>query len=101
MQSSVLSTGGGNALINPADTVILLIDHQTGPFLDSKSLSRQADLRLFRMIDLARTNLWRQRTIPMALTAYCQGANQPDPRPQSFGGWDQVANSDFQSKHTR
>ena len=82
MQSSVLSTGGGNALINPADTVILLIDHQTGPFLNSKRLSRQADLRLCRMIDLARTNLWRQRTIPMALTAYCQGANQPDPRPQ-------------------
>jgi hypothetical protein len=58
MQSSVLSTGGGNALINPADTIVLLIDQQTGPFLDSKSLSRQADLRLWRMIDLARTNLW-------------------------------------------
>jgi hypothetical protein len=31
MQSSILSTGG-QALINPADTVILLLDHQTGLF---------------------------------------------------------------------
>jgi hypothetical protein len=30
MQSSVLSTGGGKALINPADTLMLLLDHQTG-----------------------------------------------------------------------
>jgi hypothetical protein len=28
MQSSVLSTGGGKALINLADTIILLLDHQ-------------------------------------------------------------------------
>ena len=32
MQSSVISTGGGKVLINPADTVILLLDHQTGLF---------------------------------------------------------------------
>ena len=32
MQSSVLSTGGGKALINPADTAMLLLDHQTGLF---------------------------------------------------------------------
>ena len=38
MQSSVLSTGGGQALINPADTVILLLDHQTGLFQTVKDI---------------------------------------------------------------
>ena len=38
MQSSVLSTGGGKALINPADTVILLLDHQTGLFQTVKDI---------------------------------------------------------------
>jgi len=38
MQSSVLSTGGGQALINPADTVILLMDHQTGLFQTVKDI---------------------------------------------------------------
>lgn len=30
--SSVLPTGGGQALLDPADTVFLLLDHQTGLF---------------------------------------------------------------------
>ena len=30
--SSVLPTGGGQALLDPSDTVILLLDHQTGLF---------------------------------------------------------------------
>ena len=38
MQSSVLSTGGGKALINPADTAILLLDHQTGLFQTVKDI---------------------------------------------------------------
>ena len=38
MQSSVLSTGGGKALINPADTLILLLDHQTGLFQTAKDI---------------------------------------------------------------
>jgi nicotinamidase-related amidase len=38
MQSSVLSTGGGKALINPADAVILLLDHQTGLFQTVKDI---------------------------------------------------------------
>jgi len=38
MQSSVLSTGGGKALINPADTLILLLDHQTGLFQTVKDI---------------------------------------------------------------
>ena len=28
----VLSTGGGQALMDPADTLMLLLDHQTGLF---------------------------------------------------------------------
>jgi len=44
MQSSVLSTGGGQALINPADTVMLLLDHQTGLFQTVKDIS-VAELR--------------------------------------------------------
>src|ERR1700752_2437127 len=39
MQSSVLSTGGGKALINPADALILLLDHQTGLFQTVKDIS--------------------------------------------------------------
>jgi nicotinamidase-related amidase len=38
MQSSVLSTGGGTALINPADALILLLDHQTGLFQTVKDI---------------------------------------------------------------
>ena len=38
MQSSVLSTGGGKGLINPADTLMLLLDHQTGLFQTVKDI---------------------------------------------------------------
>jgi nicotinamidase-related amidase len=38
MQSSILSTGGGKALINPADALILLLDHQTGLFQTVKDI---------------------------------------------------------------
>jgi nicotinamidase-related amidase len=37
--SQVLSTGGGKALIDPADTVLLLLDHQTGLFQTVKDIS--------------------------------------------------------------
>src|SRR5262249_27997040 len=37
--SSVLPTGGGVALINPSDTVILLLDHQAGLFQTVKDIS--------------------------------------------------------------
>ena len=43
--SSVLPTGGGKALIDPSDTVILLLDHQTGLFQTVKDIS-VADLRV-------------------------------------------------------
>jgi nicotinamidase-related amidase len=36
--SSVLPTGGGQALIDPSDTVILLLDHQTGLFQTVKDI---------------------------------------------------------------
>ena len=42
--SSVLSTGGGKALLNPSDTLILLLDHQSGLFQTVKDIS-VADLR--------------------------------------------------------
>jgi nicotinamidase-related amidase len=38
-QSSVLSTGGGQALIDPSDTVMLLLDHQSGLFQTVKDIS--------------------------------------------------------------
>jgi nicotinamidase-related amidase len=43
-KSSVLPTGGGAALINPADAVILLLDHQSGLFQTVKDIP-VADLR--------------------------------------------------------
>ena len=42
--SSVLPTGGGQALIDPSDTVILLLDHQAGLFQTVKDIS-VAELR--------------------------------------------------------
>jgi nicotinamidase-related amidase len=38
-RSSVLSTGGGQALIDPSDTVLLLLDHQAGLFQTVKDIS--------------------------------------------------------------
>ena len=42
--SSILPSGGGQALLDPADTVILLLDHQTGLFQTVKDIS-VAELR--------------------------------------------------------
>lgn len=42
--SSVLPTGGGQALFNPSDSVILLLDHQTGLFQTVKDIG-VAELR--------------------------------------------------------
>ena len=43
-KSSVLPSGGGQALIDPSDTVILLLDHQSGLFQVVKDIS-VAELR--------------------------------------------------------
>jgi nicotinamidase-related amidase len=43
-KSSVLPTGGGQALLDPTDTVILLLDHQSGLFQTVKDIA-VADLR--------------------------------------------------------
>ena len=43
-KSSVLPTGGGQALIDPSDTLLLLLDHQTGLFQTVKDIS-VAELR--------------------------------------------------------
>jgi hypothetical protein len=42
--SSVLSTGGGQALLDPSDTVLLLLDYQAGLFQTVKDIS-EAELR--------------------------------------------------------
>jgi nicotinamidase-related amidase len=44
VRSSVLSTGGGQALIDPSDTVLLLLDHQSGLLQTVKDIS-VAELR--------------------------------------------------------
>jgi hypothetical protein len=36
--SSVLPTGGGRALLNPSDTLLLLLDHQSGLFQTVKDI---------------------------------------------------------------
>jgi len=43
-RSSVLSTGGGQGLLDPSDTVLLLLDHQSGLFQTVKDIS-VAELR--------------------------------------------------------
>lgn len=43
-KSSILPTGGGAALIDPADTLVLLLDHQSGLFQTVKDIP-VADLR--------------------------------------------------------
>ncbi|HSF32985.1 MAG TPA: isochorismatase family protein [Candidatus Tectomicrobia bacterium] len=43
-RASVLSTGGGQALIDPSDAVLLLLDHQAGLFQTVKDIS-VAELR--------------------------------------------------------
>ena len=43
-KTSILPTGGGAALLDPADTVILLLDHQSGLFQTVKDIP-VADLR--------------------------------------------------------
>ena len=43
--ASVLSTGGGQALLDPSDTALLLLDHQTGLFQTVKDVAI-ADLRM-------------------------------------------------------
>jgi nicotinamidase-related amidase len=43
-KSSVLPTGGGTALMNPSDTLVLLLDHQSGLFQTVKDIPI-ADLR--------------------------------------------------------
>ena len=43
-KSSILPTGGGAALLDPSDTLILLLDHQSGLFQTVKDVP-VADLR--------------------------------------------------------
>jgi nicotinamidase-related amidase len=63
--SSVLSTGGGQALLDPSDTVLLLLDHQSGLFQTVKDIS-VAELRT-NVVMLAR--LATLLKIPVVTTA--------------------------------
>ncbi len=73
-QSSVLPTGGGAALINPADAVILLLDHQAGLFQTVKDIP-VADLR--RNVEMV-ARLATLLNIPVITTASePNGSNGP------------------------
>src|SRR5262250_3994891 len=74
MQSSVLSTGGGKALMNPADTVILLLDHQTGLFQTVKDIG----VMELRANTTALAKLGALLKLPVILTASVpDGPNGP------------------------
>ena len=63
--SSVLSTGGGAALLDPSDAVILLFDHQAGLFQTVKDIS-VAELRSNTVLLAKLANLMK---IPVITTA--------------------------------
>src|SRR5262245_5945066 len=97
--SSVLPTGGGAALIDPSDKVILLLDHQSGLFQTVKDIS-VSELRS-NVIMLAK--LATLLKIPVITTASePNGPNgpimpeikqfAPDPRKGEVNAWD---NEDF------
>jgi nicotinamidase-related amidase len=68
MQSSVLSTGGGMALINPADTAMLLLDHQTGLFQTVKDIGvmelRANTTALAKLTELLKLPLITTTSVP-------------------------------------
>ena len=65
-KSSVLSTGGGVALIDPSDSLILLLDHQSGLFQTVKDIA-VADLR--RNVEMI-AKLATLLNIPVITTAW-------------------------------
>ena len=73
-KTSILPTGGGAALLNPADTVILLLDHQSGLFQTVKDIP-VADLR--RNVEMV-ARLATLLNIPVITTASePSGSNGP------------------------
>jgi len=72
--SSVLSTGGGKALIDPADAALLLLDHQTGLFQAVKDI----DVAQLRANTIALAKLGALLKIPVITTASVpEGPNGP------------------------
>jgi nicotinamidase-related amidase len=63
--SSVLPTGGGAALLDPSDTVILLLDHQSGLFQTVKDI----DVAELRSNTIMLAKLATLLKIPVILTA--------------------------------
>jgi nicotinamidase-related amidase len=78
MQSSALSTGGGKALINPADTVILLLDHQTGLFQTVKDIGVM-ELRAHR---IALAKLGALLKLPVITTSSVPDGPNGPPMPE-------------------
>src|SRR5687768_11040832 len=71
---SVLPTGGGAALLDPSDTVFLLLDHQSGLFQTVKDI-QVAELRS-NVVMLAK--LATLMNIPVIMTASePKGTNRP------------------------
>ena len=64
-KTSVLPTGGGQALLDPSDTVVLLLDHQTGLFQTVKDIEVDDLRRNVEMIAKLATLL----DIPVITTA--------------------------------
>lgn len=70
----VLSTGGGQALIDPADTVLLLLDHQSGLFQTVKDIG----VMELRANAMALAKLGALLKLPVILTASVpDGPNGP------------------------
>jgi nicotinamidase-related amidase len=72
-RSSVLPTGGGQALLDPSDTVILLLDHQAGLFQTVQDIS-VAELRSNTTLIAKVATLLK---IPVITTAEPNGPNGP------------------------
>ena len=64
-RSSVLGTGGGQALLDPSDTVLLLLDHQSGLFQTVKDI----DVSELRRNVVVLTRLATLLEIPIITTA--------------------------------
>src|SRR6201981_1191038 len=102
MQSSVLSTGVVRALLNPADAVILLLDHQTGLFQTVKDIG----VMELRANTIALAKLGALLKLPVITTSSVpDGPNGPPmpelkeapphahyvPRPGEVNAWDNEA----------
>src|SRR6201993_3127613 len=76
--SSVLSTGGGKALIDPADAALLLLDHQTGLFQTVKDI----DVAQLRANTIALAKLGALLKLPVITTSSVPDGPNGPPMPE-------------------